>query len=240
MYRLKKSVKTVMLDIHTHFLPQMDDGPKSVNESKQMLRESLSQGVEICVATPHCIIHKSTDITDFIDRRNERYSCLTEELEADRLAYPEIKLGAEVYLDNDISGYEDVKSVCIGNSPYMLIELPHRIKTALLSERIYNLCLKGIKPVIAHIDRYVNWKELVSELGNEEIIYQVNGRRFISRFYKYSGMFLVSSDMHNMSSRKCNMQRAYEIALKRYGSSAYDMFGNTAKKIIENKDLVKL
>ena len=248
MYRLKKSVKTVMLDIHTHFLPQMDDGPKSVNESKQMLRESLSQGVDICVATPHCIIHKSTDITDFIDRRNERYSCLTEELEADRLAYPEIKLGAEVYLDNDISGYEDVKSVCIGNSPYMLIELPRHIKTALLSEWIYNLCLKGIKPVIAHIDRYVNWKELVSELGNEEIIYQVNasrflsfrGRRFISRFYKYSGMFLVSSDMHNMSSRKCNMQRAYEIALKRYGSSAYEMFGNTAKKIIENKDLVKL
>ena len=226
----------------------MDDGPKSVYESKRMLRDSYSQGVEICVATPHCVIHKCTDITDFIDRRNERYSELKEELEKDKSQYPAIKLGAEVYLDNDISKYEDVKSLCIGDSSYMLIELPHHIKPALLSEWIYNLSLKEIKPIIAHIERYGNWKEIIRELGDEKIMYQVNasrflsfpGRRFISRFYKYSGNFIVSSDMHNMSSRKCNMREAYEKALKRYGDSADNMFRNTAKKIIENEGLVKL
>ena len=241
-------MKTVMLDIHTHCLPNMDDGAKSVDESKRMLRDSFSQGVEICIATPHCVIHKSTDITDFIDKRNERYSELREELEENRLAYPKIKLGAEVYLDNDISRYEDIKSVCLGESPYMLIELPWYIDLAQQSEWIYNLCLKGIKPVIAHIDRNENWEEILHELGNEKIMYQVNasrflsfkGRRFISRFYKYNGMFLVSSDMHNMTSRKCNMQKAYEQALRRYGSSAYDMFRNTAEKIIENEGIVKL
>ena len=159
-------MKTVMLDIHTHCLPNMDDGAKSVDESKRMLRDSFSQGVEICIATPHCVIHKSTDITDFIDKRNERYSELREELEENRLAYPKIKLGAEVYLDNDISRYEDIKSVCLGESPYMLIELPWYIDLALHSEWIYNLCLKGIKPVIAHIDRNENWEEILHELGN--------------------------------------------------------------------------
>ena len=153
-----------------------------------------------------------------------------------------------MYLDNDISGYKDVNMLCIGNSSYMLIELPHHIEPALLSEWIYNLSLKGIKPVIAHIDRYANWKEIVRELGNKKIIYQVNasrflslgGRRFISQLYKSVGMFLVSSDMHNMTSRKCNMQKAYEKALGRYGSLAYDMFPNTAEKKVKNKDLAKL
>ncbi len=246
--QLKESVKKIMLDIHTHCLPEMDDGPKSVYESKRMLRDSCSQGVEICVATPHCVIHKCMDITDFIDKRNKRYSELKEELEADLSAYPKIILGAEVYLDNDLSKYEDIKGVCIGNSPYMLIELPHHIDLTILSEWIYNLSLKGIKPVIAHIDRYGNWQEIIRELGDEKIMYQVNasrflsfpGRRFISRFYKYSGNFIVSSDMHNMSSRKCNIEKAFEKALKRYGNSAYDMFRNTAKKIIENEGLVPL
>lgn len=246
--QLKESVKKTMLDIHTHCLPKMDDGPKSVYESKMLLKDCFSQGVEICVATPHCFIHGYTDITGFIDKRNQRYSELKEELEADRSGYPIIKLGAEVYLDNDISKYEDVKGVCIGDSSYMLIELPHHINLTLLSEWIYNLSLKGIKPIIAHIDRYGNWKEIIRELGDEKIMYQVNasqflsfsGRRFIRRFCKYNGNFIVSSDMHNMSSRKCNMQKAYEKALKRYGNSAYDMFRNTAKKIIKNEDLVKL
>ena len=245
---LKESVKRIMLDIHTHCLPKMDDGAKSLEESIRMLRDSFSQGIEVCVATPHCFVHSYTDITDFIDKRNKKYSELKEELEKDKSQCPAIRLGAEVYLDNDISKHEDVKGLCIGDSSYMLIELPHHIKLSLLSEWIYNLTLKEIKPIIAHIDRYGNWKEIICELGDEKIMYQVNasrfltfaGRRFLRRFYKYNSNFIVSSDMHNMSSRKCNMQKAYGKALKRYGNSADDMFGNTAKKIIENEDLVKL
>ena len=248
MRRQRESVKKIMLDIHTHFLPKMDDGAKSLEESISMLRDSFSQGVEICVATPQCFIHGYADITDFIDKRNKKYSELKEELEKDKSQYPAIKLGAEVYLDNDISKYEDVKSLCIGDSSYMLIELPHHIKSALLSEWIYNLSLKKIKPIIAHIERYGNWEEIIRELGDEKIMYQVSasrflsfaGRRFIRRFYKYNDKFIVASDMHNMSSRKCNMREAYEKALKRYGDSADNMFRNTAKKIIENEGLVKL
>lgn len=230
-----------MLDIHTHFLPEMDDGAKNTEESKRMLKDSFFQGIEICVATPHCIVHSREDITGFIEKRGRKYRELEEELEKDKSPYPKLKLGAEVYLDNDISKYEDLKSLCIGDSSYMLLEIPHHIKPTLMSEWIYNLSLKGIKPIIAHIDRYENWKEIISEAGSEKIVLQVNasrflsfsGRRFISKLCKYKDCFIVSSDMHNMSSRRCNMRKAYEKAFKRYGSSADDMFGNEAKKIIQ-------
>lgn len=238
----KESEKKGMIDIHTHCLPEIDDGPKSIEESKRMLRESFFQGIEVCVATPHCVIHSQTDIIDFLEKRNRKYSELQKELEQNKLQYPKIKLGAEIYLDNDISKYDDIKNLCVANSSYMLIEIPHQIKTSLLSEWTYNLFLKGIKPIIAHIDRYENWREIICDVGNEKTIYQVNasrflsfsGRRFIRKLCRYNDSFIVSSDMHNMTSRKCNMQKAYEIAFKKFGSLANDMFENTARKIIQN------
>ena len=230
-----------MLDIHTHFLPQMDDGAKNTEESKRMLKDSFFQGVDLCVATPHCVIHSGEDIIAFTDKRGRRYRELEEEIEEDKSQYPKLKLGAEVYLDNDISKYEDLKSLCIGDSQYMLLEIPHHIKITSVSEWVYNLTLKGIKPIIAHIDRYDNWREIISEADSEKIVFQVNasrflsfrGRRFISKLCKYKASFIVSSDMHNMTSRRCNMRKAYEKAAKRYGSSADNMFGNEAKKIFQ-------
>lgn len=241
MSQQKEGTKWKMLDIHTHCLPTMDDGAKNTEESKRMLRDSFSQGVEICVATPHCIIHSQVDIIGFIDKRSIKYRELDEELRKDKFGYPKLKLGAEVYLDNDISKYDNLKNLCIGDSSYMLLEIPHHIKMTLLSEWIYNLSLKGIKPIIAHIDRYNNWKEIISEIDNEKTVFQVNasrflsfyGRIFISNFLKYKDCFIVSSDMHNMSSRRCNMRKAYEKAFKIYGNSADNMFGNEAKKIIK-------
>ena len=51
-----------MIDAHAHFLPNIDDGAKSVDESLAMLREAYKQGVRLCVATPHAVIHDNDEI----------------------------------------------------------------------------------------------------------------------------------------------------------------------------------
>ncbi len=231
-----------MIDIHTHCHPGIDDGARNCDESRAMLEDSFSQGVIICVATPHCVAHNAADIENFINERDKAYKKLKKAMEPDACQYPEIRLGAEVYLDNDISKFENVKSLCISESPYMLTELPHHIRPNLLAEWLYNLRLKGIKPIIAHIDRYENWKDIVSEIDSSACIYQINasrflsfgGRGFIRRLKKYNDSPIVSSDMHNTTSRKCNMKKAYQKAFKMGGGSADDMFGNTARKILQN------
>lgn len=232
-----------MIDIHTHCLPEIDDGAKSIEESVNMLRYSFSQGVTACVATPHCVIHDHTDIKTFIDKRNKQYFELQRAIEKEALQYPQIKLGAEVYLDNDISQYEDIQRVCIADSSYMLIEMPGHIGSDMLSEWIYNLFLKGINPIIAHIDRYENYIDIVYDAGNENTLFQINasrflsfrGRKLINKLYKYSHRLIVSSDMHNTTSRKCNMQQAYRIAAQKYGvSAANDMFSKTAKELLKS------
>ncbi len=233
-----------MIDIHTHCLPRIDDGAKNAEESKIMLRDSFSQGIKTCVATPHCIIHTEDDIDEFIKKRQESYNLLMNEIRQDPANYPDVKLAAEVYLDNDISKYNDIKRLCIESSSYMLVEIPMHIPKRLLSEWIYNLRIKGIKPIIAHIDRYANWLEIINEVDNTNILYQINtsrflsfgGRRFIKKFLRYKSQFLVGSDMHNTKTRKCNMGKAYKKAVHNHGEFAERLFDKLANKIFHGKE----
>lgn len=57
-----------MIDLHAHYLPEMDDGAKNAAESLEMLKNSFLQGVSVCVATPHSVIHCEEDIEEFIKK----------------------------------------------------------------------------------------------------------------------------------------------------------------------------
>ena len=66
-----------MIDLHSHFLPDIDDGAKSVEESITMLSNSFLQGVGVCVATPHCILHHENSIKTFLQHREKSFKLLT-------------------------------------------------------------------------------------------------------------------------------------------------------------------
>ena len=86
-----------MIDFHSHFLPNMDDGSRSLEESCAMLRESARQGVTVMVATPHFYPARETPEA-FLRRRSEAF----ERIEADD-GFPKILLGAEVAYFHGIS-----------------------------------------------------------------------------------------------------------------------------------------
>ncbi len=227
-----------MIDLHTHFLPGIDDGAKNVDMSMEMLTESFDQGVRRCVATPHCRLHHRDSIDRFLRRRRESAEEVKLKLGEKQ---PEIILGAEVYLDHDISKYPGIEKLCIGESRYMLIEFPHMVQDARTSEWIYELAMVGIKPIIAHIDRYPAWDTLVKEMVGIKVWRQINaeaflsfkGRRLIDRLMKSDNDFIVSSDMHNVSTRACNMKKAYDKAFKKYGTEAEKLFYGNAAGIVE-------
>ena len=226
-----------LVDLHTHFLPNLDDGAKSEKESLEMLRDSVCQGVTKIVATPHCVIHKESDIFRFIENRRKSYEKIKLKVKT-----PEILLGAEVYFDNDLSEYENVDKLCIGNTPYILIEIPvGKHDAAKLAERLYSLTLMGLKPVVAHIDRYPDFAELIGAFDMIKLIYQINASRFLSftgrrTVKKILGMVdfaVVSSDMHNMTFRKCNMKDAYIKAKKIFPDKADYLFKNNAEIVLK-------
>lgn len=214
-----------MLDLHTHALPELDDGAKSLAESVKMIRECIFQGVRICVLTPHCVIHYPGDIEKFIEKRQVSFEKINNEFKSTDIDFV---LGAEVCADHDVSRHEDIFKLCMGDTGCILLELVPAHKPSWLENCIYNLNMRGITVVFAHIDRYPYRESIIRELKGLDVIYQINasrflsfsGRRIIKRLLSYREKFVVSSDMHNMTTRKCNMRKAKKISDKKFKNRA--------------------
>ena len=88
-----RRVITIILDIHSHILPGVDDGAADLNESVKLLEALFEQGVTDVVATPH-FYPMDEDIDSFKDRIGRAYLRLWEKSEGRNL--PNIYLGAEV------------------------------------------------------------------------------------------------------------------------------------------------
>jgi len=236
-----------LIDLHSHYLPGIDDGAKNVGESIKMLSDSFRQGVRLSVATPHCTIHRSEDIERFLKIREQSIEQLNFEKEKKNVRLPGQLYGAEIYLDNNINIYSDIEKLCIGETNLLLVEFPLEKYNHACADWLHSLNLMGIRPVVAHIDRYMFWQEMLNDFQGLDIVYQINaarflsfsGRRFIKKLLKYHLFYIVSSDMHNMQNRSCNMSDAYKKAEKWLGKkTALKLFQTNAKKLftVEQKE----
>ena len=181
-----------MIDIHTHCLPYIDDGAKNLTESKALLRDSFEQGVSVCVATPHCVVHGNDAISAFLNRREQSYNALVSSVLCDGEKYPKIYLGAEVLLDHDISQYPDIKKLCIANTNYMLLEFPHMVQSKETFDWLYSLTILGIKPIIAHIERYPNHNEMIPDFSDIDLLYQINASSLLGFSSKSDLIYFIS------------------------------------------------
>ncbi len=236
-----------MIDMHSHCLPGIDDGAKTCEQSLMMLSESYSQGVRLCAATPHLIIHRQKDLDVFLKDRKEAYDALKNAMSKDKGEYPEIILGAEVYLDNDLTNYDGLDKVCYTGTNRMLLEFPMDSFNPRWAEWIYEFNRKGIKILVAHVDRYPYWEKMMADFHGLDVAYQVNASRFV-KFYdrrllknllSYGHDYIISSDMHNTKTRKCNMEEAYVKAEKKLGKKADELFFKNAEKILNLKKYAK-
>ena len=127
---------------------------------------------------------------------------------------------------------------------YILLELSDNGDASEVAEWIYNISIKGFRPVIAHIDRYPDYRDVMDELSHLDVVYQVNAARFLTmsdrgllkKIFKTHDKFVVSTDMHNLTTRICNMGDAYKIAAKKFPSMIDMLFGGGAENILNNRN----
>lgn len=231
-----------MIDIHTHVLPNIDDGSRSLEMSLQMLKESYNQGVDTVVATPHFYIKHDT-IESFLKNREKAYNRLIDFIKAEE-NIPDIYLGAEVYYFNGISKIENIEKLCINNSRYLLLEMPFNKWNDKVFQEVEDLIYnRRLNPVIAHLERFISFQKgtnNIERLLNMKVIPQMNGEYLISFFSKGRALKwinngvvkLLGSDMHNTESRPQNLGRACDIISKKIGSSAIDEIIELSKEII--------
>ena len=185
-------------DLHCHFLPGMDDGCKTPEESVRLLEEQYRQGCRGVAATPHYYAVES--IESFLARRKKAAGRLLAELRArSPVAIPNICFGAEVAFRETLESEQELERLCYGKSRYLLLEMPFTPwtdRTVRGVERIANLL--GVVPVIAHIERYSS----VAEPAYIEALMNLNVRN--------GNIQILGTDSHNMATRSPNMEAAIE------------------------------
>lgn len=235
-----------MIDLHSHILPEFDDGAKSVEESLEMLRESKRQGVDKIVSTSHCYPKREGSIRGFLNDRAEALAWLKEEIAKSGEDLPEIYAGCELNICRDFTEDDGLKELCIEGTDYLLLEMPYEPWSESVIEVVYKTTLKGIRPVMAHIDRFLYQKpEMLNALFELDVLYQVNAEAFMDRHMikQVEGLFdagranFIGTDMHNLGSRKPCMGEARERILKYFGEDYWKYLENNNSLILQNLEL---
>ena len=149
------------IDLHTHILPGVDDGPESTEHSVELIAKSVRQGAVGIAATPHRSpwdYHES--ITEMEVRLgNLRQACRDAGLDV------ELYLGGETFLIPELlRPGENPDIVTLNKSRYLLFELPFNHYPPYAEEVIFELQLRGYKPVLAHAERYTHYHQDVNRI----------------------------------------------------------------------------
>ena len=235
-----------MIDLHAHILPDFDDGAKSVEESLEMLRESKRQGVDKIVSTSHCYPKREGSIRGFIEDRNECLKVLSRAVEETGEELPQIYAGCELNICRDFTEDDGLKELCIEGTDYLLLEMPYEPWTEKVIEVVYKTTLKGIRPVMAHIDRFLYQKqEMLNSLFELDVLYQVNAEAFldkrmikqISELFSMGCAHFIGTDMHNLTSRKPTMDEAKTRILKTLGEDYWKYLETNNSLLLKNEEL---
>lgn len=226
----------MIFDIHSHIVPGVDDGVKSVAEALTNLKLCEENGIDAVIATPHFWY----DIKRF-DSYNR---AVDEAFAAVKKAYDgkiELYKGYEVKFFKGISETEKIRKMTLNGSEYLLLELHYSqdITDEMIREIAdiyYNF---RITPIFAHLERYHDnhgFRKALSLVDNGIAMAQVNASSFFSDSKRTAVNMLhdglasvIATDMHSPDSRPPKMKEA----LLCYR----DIFGNhNVQKILDNFD----
>ena len=232
-----------MIDFHTHTLPGMDDGSRSVQESLRMLRMAASQGVRYMAATPHFYAEKEPPEV-FLDRRERAETMLREAMEGQQ-RLPRIFPGAEVRYYEGFSRTLALNKLAIGNTRLLLLEMPFVPWTERMLQEVRNAQEQlGVTIVLAHIERYLPMQKeprFWEQLEDMAVLVQANAGFFIRlrdrgkalRLLRQGRIHLLGSDCHNTRSRPPNLGRAASIINNRLSPNQVQWLEKREKRLLK-------
>ena len=140
-----------MIDFHSHIIPNVDDGSRSVEETFELLKEAKEAGFSGVISTSHYMEeYYETDVAE----RSVWIKAISENLGKKDIDL-KLYLGNEVYITkNIINLLETRKATSINNSNYVLFEFPMNSKPMDMYDIIYDMLEYKLIPILAHPERY--------------------------------------------------------------------------------------
>ena len=241
-----------LIDIHSHIIFGVDDGPQTIEESRSLLMDAYNQGVRTIVATSHRRIGMFETPEDRIENNFKSVKILAKEVASDLT----VLYGAEIYYSSELMDKLEKKMIpSINESSYVLIEFSQNAKFWEIKSGLINILRLGYIPVVAHVERYQAFdrnEEYLKEIINMGCYIQINSSSVLKAKWfndknkvlkKRAKYFLdrdlvhcVASDMHHLLKRPSYMKEAFEIISHTYGrKKAKELFVDNPNRIVTNQ-----
>lgn len=169
-----KDYSDLGVDMHSHLLPGIDDGPKSMDEAVFLIRGLADLGYRKLITTPH--VYK-----EFYPNSTERILAGLAEVRKTlqrELVDIEIEAAAEYFLDEHFEELLETENfLTFPGTKMVLVETSFFAPAPKLEEYIFNLRIKGYQPIIAHPERYTFWHhqpEKYKRLKDMDCLFQLN------------------------------------------------------------------
>lgn len=246
---MRKNTDFNYVDIHSHILFGVDDGPDNIETSREMMVTAYEEGIRKIVATPHYHPGKCTLTYEELRKRFE----LFKEQVKDICPQIELQLGREIYYTSDVlDELEKGTNLSMENTKYVLLEYHPTVEYSYLRTSINNVMQMGYIPIIAHIERYLcileNW-ELAWELKNMGAVIQVNAgsvigtsgskvKKFVKRLMKEEIVDVIGTDAHSNGRRAPRIQECAKYVCRKYGEEyAKAVLRDHAERILKGEYL---
>ncbi len=142
----------ILIDIHSHLLPAIDDGSRSVEQSLQVLEWFATEGVTDVILTPHV---RASELAHDPDDSLERRAIAFDALKAHAPDSPKLHLGFEIMLDQPLPTLVmGDRRFSLAGSRYYLVEFHWSIAIQSAEAALRKISQAGAIPVVAHPERY--------------------------------------------------------------------------------------
>jgi len=236
-----------MIDIHTHILPGIDDGPVDLEESLAVARLAVADGTRHMIATPHNADWEQIGNVNQLSEQVQTLQTALDDAGIDLRVYP----GSEVHVTPDLAQrWQAGQIISLNRSRYVLIELPFFIYPHYLDQLFFELEVEGATPVLAHAERYRDVQEnpdILVPLVERGVLIQITSTSLLGFFGREANKtavhllkrglaHVIASDGHNTDSRPPFLMEGVAVAAEYVGEeAAHKMVTETPHAILHDE-----
>lgn len=214
----------MLVDMHSHLLPGIDDGAQNLEESMEMIRRFADMGYKKLITTPHVMADFYKNTTEGILRKRDE----VREAMAKEGIDIELDAAAEYYLDEGLmKKLQNKEKLLTFGDNYLLFETSYMNASANLTQAVFMMQSQGYKPVLAHPERYTYWYgqfEEIEAIRDRGVHLQVNLMSFVgyySRPAKDVADKIIDQKMASFIGTDCHRSKHQDVLDKVRRSSGY-------------------
>jgi tyrosine-protein phosphatase YwqE len=210
-------------DVHSHLIPAIDDGSKSIEDSISLIRSIHSLGYKKIITTPHIMgdFYRNTPETILGGLATVKEALVKEEIDVEMAA------AAEYYLDFDFENKLNSAPMLTFGDKYLLFEISYMNPPDNMHHVIFKMQTMGYKPVLAHPERYNFWHNefgMYESLRDKGVLLQLNinsltgyysesTKKVAEKMIDLNMISFLGSDCHHSGHANLMKDVVYEPAL---------------------------